>query len=178
MRHCERGGAGRRELSRGTACGEPARYFLWRFEVVVRDTPRSQVAHAIRNQTGKHRSALHFMGGSAGSCVTRHQMVQRTGSRFLALGGVLERASRTCRVRLKAHTSPACPYRLWSHQAEMVYSHSRMLKNSASGVLASYRPSTYYKGMLRAFTRCGLARGKARPGANRLSWQTQGGWVK
>ena len=178
MRHCERGGAGRRELSRGTACGEPARYFLWRFEVVVRDTPRSQVAHAIRNQTGKHRSALHFMGGSAGSCVTRHQMVQRTGSRFLALGGVLERASRTCRVRLKAHTSPACPYRLWSHQAEMVYSHSRMLKNSASGVLASYRPSTYYKGMLRAFTRCGLARGKARPWAKRLSWQTQGGWVK
>ena len=30
-----------RELSGGTACGEPARYFLWRFEVVVRDTPRS-----------------------------------------------------------------------------------------------------------------------------------------
>ena len=83
------------------------------------------------------------MGGSAGSCATRHQMAQRTGSRFLALGGVLERASRTCRVRLEARTSPTCTDRLWSHQAEMVHRNSRMLKNSASGVLASFRPSTY-----------------------------------
>ena len=83
------------------------------------------------------------MGGFAGSCATRHQMAQRTGSDVLALGGVLERASRTCRVRLKAHISPACPYRLRSYQAGMVHSYSRMLKKSASGVLASFRPSTY-----------------------------------
>jgi hypothetical protein len=34
-----------------------------------------------------------------------------------------------------------------------------MLKKSASGVLASFRPSTYPKGTPRIFTRCGLADG-------------------
>ena len=34
---------------------------------------------------------------------------------------------------------------------------SRMLKKSASGVLASFRASTYPKGTPRLFTRCGLA---------------------
>jgi hypothetical protein len=34
---------------------------------------------------------------------------------------------------------------------------SRMLKTSASGVLASFRSSTYRKGTPRTFTRCGLA---------------------
>jgi hypothetical protein len=34
---------------------------------------------------------------------------------------------------------------------------SKMLKKPASGVLASFRPSTYRKGTPRAFTRCGLA---------------------
>ncbi|THJ21175.1 MAG: hypothetical protein CAF45_012980 [Nitrospira sp. CG24E] len=33
----------------------------------------------------------------------------------------------------------------------------RMLKKSASFVLASFRPSTYPEGTLRIFTRCGLA---------------------
>ena len=81
------------------------------------------------------------MGRSAGSCATRRQMAQRRGSRVLALGGVLARTKRTCRVRFESRTSSACPYRLRSHQAEMVHSYSRMLKNSASGVLASFRPS-------------------------------------
>jgi len=34
---------------------------------------------------------------------------------------------------------------------------SRLLKQSASIVLASFRPSTYHEGAPRAFTRCGLA---------------------
>jgi hypothetical protein len=34
-----------------------------------------------------------------------------------------------------------------------------MLKKSAGSVLASFRPSTYPKGTLRIFTRCGLADG-------------------
>jgi len=34
---------------------------------------------------------------------------------------------------------------------------SRMLKQSASSVLASFRPSTYPEGTPRALTRCGLA---------------------
>ena len=38
-------------------------------------------------------------------------------------------------------------------------SNGRMLKKAASGVLASFRPSTYRKGTPRAFTRCGLADG-------------------
>jgi hypothetical protein len=34
---------------------------------------------------------------------------------------------------------------------------SRMLKKSASVVLASFRPSAYHEGTPQAFTRCGLA---------------------
>jgi hypothetical protein len=48
------------------------------------------------------------------------------------------------------------------------YSTNRMLKKSGGGVLASFSPSTYHKGTPRAFTRCGLAWGKARLGARGL----------
>ena len=46
----------------------------------------------------------------------------------------------------------------------------RKLKKSASGVLASFRPSTYPEGMPRTFTRCGLVWEKARLGARGLGW--------
>ena len=84
---------------------------------------------------------------------------------------------------------------------------SRMLKQSASSVLALFGPSTDQKdfrrsesleGLFRSprpilgangphevwsvpprpFTRCGLAWHKARPWTKRLSWQTQGGRVR
>ena len=44
------------------------------------------------------------------------------GSCVLALGGVLARASRTCRARLEARTSSPRTDRLRSYEAEMVYS--------------------------------------------------------
>ncbi|MDZ4857012.1 MAG: hypothetical protein SGJ26_19500 [Nitrospirota bacterium] len=43
--------------------------------------------------------------------------------------GVLARASRAGCARLEARATSSCAYRLRSHQAEMVHSYSRMLKN-------------------------------------------------
>ena len=82
------------------------------------------------------------MGGPTGSCAARRQMAQRRGSRVLALGGALARASRARRARFETRTSPTCMDRVWSYEAERVHSYSRMLKNSASRVLASFRSST------------------------------------
>jgi hypothetical protein len=56
----------------------------------------------------------------------------------------------------------------WYMAEKPWYSTNRMLKKSGGGVLASFSPSTYHKGTPRAFTRCGLAWGKARLGARGL----------
>jgi len=93
------------------------------------------------------------MGGPTGSCAARRQMAQRRGSRVLALGGALARASRARRARFETRTSPTCMDRVWSYEAERVHSYSRMLKTPPAAFSHRSDPQRTELSMFRPKTR-------------------------